>query len=50
MHQFLSNLWLSKQLTKIELKHLFIYAEFVGNNTKMTQVDFQTEVLFLAWK
>ena len=52
MHQFLTNLLsATKQLEKqFELKHLFIYADFVGNNNKMTQVGFQTAFLFLGWK
>ena len=27
-----------------------MYANFVGNNNKMTQTGFQTELLFLVWK
>ena len=49
MCQFLTNLCSSKQLKKNELKQLFIYTVFIGNNTKMTQVVFQTELLFLVW-
>ena len=50
MHQLLINLlWANKQLKEIiDLKHLFIYADFVGNNTERTQAGFQTELLCLV--
>ena len=39
-----------KRKKEFELKYLFIYTDFVGNNTKMTQVGFQTELLYLVWR
>ena len=51
MHQLLINLLSTRKQLKeiIELKHLFTYADFVANNTKMTQICFQAELLFLVW-
>ena len=42
-HQFLL-------LKHQELKHLFIYVDFVGSNTEKTLGGFQTERLFLVCK
>ena len=52
MHQFLTNLlWASKQLKEIIWVKAPLYiCTLVGNNTKMTQLGFETELVFLVWK